>query len=991
MPKMKMPSFGFKGPKLEGPDVDINLPKADVDIKGPNVDIKGPELDIEGPDGKIKGPKFKMPSISGPNISMPDVDFNLKGPKMKGDVDMSVDLKAPKVDIKGPDVDIEGSGGFKMPKMKMPSFGFKGHKLEGPDVDINLPEADIDIKGPNVDIKGPELDIEGPDVDVEGSGGFKMPKMKMPSFGFKGPKLEGPDVDINLPKADIDIKGPNVDIKGPELDIEGPDGKIKGPKFKMPSISGPNISMPDVDFNLKGPKMKGDVDMSGDLKAPKVDIKGPNVDIEGSGGFKMPKMNMPSFGFKGHKVEGPDIDLNLPKSDIDIKGPNVDIKGPELDIEGPDGKIRGPQFKMPSMSGPNISMPDVDFNLKGPKMKGDFDMSGDLKAPKVDIEGPEVEGSGGFKMPKMKMPSFGFRGPKLEGPDVDLNLPKADIDIKGPSVDISRTDLDIKGPDAKLSGGSLDMGSSSFSIEKPEIKFPKFKGPTFGIKSPEVEGPELNISHRKIDVKAPEVDLNIGDANIKGPKFKAPKIHMGGKSPKLDVHLPEFDSSLEAPDVDVHVKGKKGKFKLPKIKGKAKKADVDIDLETSGVDLDVDSPELHLKGAKVKKPFFGKLHFPDVEFDVKSPKVKGDGSLSGGLSSGNLQANIGGPDVNVEVPDVKTKSNITFPGMKFKGPQVNVPDVDVNVNGQNLKGEASLSGGFQGPKTDIGGGGVEVDSNVSGFGGLHFPEGHVYFPKINVPKYHGPEMGVDVDAGLEAGAGAGLAVGGGKVDVQTPSVSGSVSSPSLELHSPDVKNSGGKVNVKMPRFGFGKSKAKGGSAADLSFQGPDAELGAGGSGGVKGSKELSLSHGELVSGKLSVEGGSGLSVSPKSKSASLDLFKKSRHRSSSVASDEGNLAVSSPSSHLSAEGGDISVDVGGAKVKGKKGKGKFSTIGGFGSKSTGSYEVTLGEDSEERVEGSGGVSLPSKKSRITSSSSSDSGSKGGFHFPKLEFSMSPKK
>ncbi|CDR00439.1 unnamed protein product, partial [Oncorhynchus mykiss] len=574
--------------------------------------------------------------------------------------------------------------------------------------------------------------------------------------------------------------------------------------------------------------------------------------------------------------------------------------------------------------------------------------------------------------------SFGFKGPKLEGPDIDCNLPKADIDLKGPNIDISRPDLNLKGPDAKLSGGSLDMGSPSFSFDKPDVKFPKFKGPTFGIRSPEVEGPELNISHGKMDVKAPEVDLNIGDANIKGPKFKAPKIHMGGKSPKLDVNLPEVDSSVEAPDVDIHVKGKKGKFKLPKIKGKAKKPDVDIDLETSGVDLNVDSPELHLKGAKVKKPFFGKLHFPDVEFDVKSPKVKGDGSLSGGLSSGSLQANIEAPDLNVQVPDVKTKSNIKFPGMKIKGPQINVPDVDVNVNRKNLKGEASLSGDLKGPKIDIGGGGgrVDVDSNVSGYSGLHFPEGHVSFPKINVPKYHGPEMGEDVDAGSRAGAGA--TVRGGKIDVQAPSVSGS--SPSLELHS------GEKGKVKMPRFGFGKSKAKGGSAVDLSFQGPDAELGAGG--GVKGSKELSLSHGELVSGKLSVEGGSGHSVSPKSKSASLDLFKKSRHRSSSVASDEGDLAVSSPSSHLSAEGGDISVDVGRAKVKGKKLK--FGTFAGFGSKSKGSYEVRLGEDSEERVEASG-VSLPSKKSRISSSSSSDSGSRGGFRFPKLELSVSPKK
>ncbi len=51
---------------------------------------------------------------------------------------------------------------------------------------------------------------------------------------MKGPKLEGPDVDVKIPKADIDINAP-------EVDFEGPEGKIKGPKFKMPSISGPRF------------------------------------------------------------------------------------------------------------------------------------------------------------------------------------------------------------------------------------------------------------------------------------------------------------------------------------------------------------------------------------------------------------------------------------------------------------------------------------------------------------------------------------------------------------------------------------------------------------------------------------------------------------------------------------------------------------------------------------------------------------------------------
>ncbi len=70
--------------------------------------------------------------------------------------------------------------------------------------------------------------MEGLDVDIEGTeGGFKMPKIKMPSFGLKGSKVEGPDVDINFPKADIDIKGPVIDVTAPDLDIEEPEGGFK--------------------------------------------------------------------------------------------------------------------------------------------------------------------------------------------------------------------------------------------------------------------------------------------------------------------------------------------------------------------------------------------------------------------------------------------------------------------------------------------------------------------------------------------------------------------------------------------------------------------------------------------------------------------------------------------------------------------------------------------------------------------------------------------
>ncbi len=199
-----------------------------------------------------------------------------------------------------------------------------------------------------------------------------------------------------------------------------------------------------------------------------------------------------------------------------------------------------------------------------------------------------------------------------------------------------------------------------------------------------------------------------------------------------------------------------------------------------------------------------------------------------------------------------------------------------------------------------------------------------------------------------------------------------------------MKSSGGKVKVKMPKL-FLKSKSKGGSAADLTVEGEGVDVTS--KGGAKVSKELSLSSGQLTSGKLAVEGISGFKVSPKSKSASLDLFKKTHHSSS--VSDEGGLASTvSAEGHLQAEGGNISVDVG-ETAKGKKGKLKFATLGGFSSKSKGSYEVT--DESEVRIEGAGVVAQSSKKSRMSSSSSSDSGSKGSFRFPQLEIAVSPKK
>ena len=80
------------------------------------------------------------------------------------------------------------------------------------------------------------MKIEGPDVDIEGpEGGFKMPKMKMPSFGFKGPKIEGPEVDLDLPNSGHStFKHLMLTSKDQKSMSKALMAKLKGPNSKCP-------------------------------------------------------------------------------------------------------------------------------------------------------------------------------------------------------------------------------------------------------------------------------------------------------------------------------------------------------------------------------------------------------------------------------------------------------------------------------------------------------------------------------------------------------------------------------------------------------------------------------------------------------------------------------------------------------------------------------------------------------------------------------------
>uniref|UniRef100_A0A3B4GI54 AHNAK nucleoprotein n=1 Tax=Pundamilia nyererei TaxID=303518 RepID=A0A3B4GI54_9CICH len=952
----------------------LSSKKSELDIKGAGVQIKGPRANTEGSVLSVRH------SESESDIGSAEINSNIQIKLPTTDSKYKMDVNVPsisglnKVEGKG---DLTGERKTAGLKFDIKGSNTDTERKEGTNAHVQIPEADIKaikpsidskdvkIKGPSVDIKRTQVNVTVPaaefgvpkaerlDVDLKLSKSktdTKIPKVENKA-GIKGEikthEIDVKGLEINLPRTGIDVKAPDFDITGPQVDTEDLDVNLKGSKIEVPSLSGTKLK--DLDMSVKGPKMKGNVDVPNlerDIKTPKMKIEGKEIDSEGqTSGLIMSNIKMPSLCIKGPKPEGQDVNINLSKTEIngDLQAPKVDIEGRYVNIEGPDVKLKGPKFNLPSLSGP--SLPDFDINLKGPKVKGDVSapkVEGDIKGPKMDIQGPEIDIQGpksSLNMPSIKMPSFGFKGPKVEGPDADIHLPKADINVKTPKVDITVPEVECsyakpKGPKMKLP-----------SLSGPKLEGPKVKGEV-----------DASVPMFESDIKGPNANISNDDEKtaVTFPKFKGPKFAMktpvleesksnikmpstAPKSLKTEVSFPDTDASVDAPDIDINVKGKKGKFKLPKVKGKAKKPDVDI--ETPATEINADITNSYAKGTKTKKSRFGKLHFPDVELDIKSPKLKGDGSLSAIDGSGSHSANV-----NLEGSNMKVKSS----NIKMQS------GTDSEIN-------ASASGG-------------------SASGGLQYPEGKVTFTKITMPKFgivlpqvETKESGGNIESEPAA-----------SVDIKTesPSISCQVSSQNIEVPSPELRQEG-KVKVKMPKI-FGKSKAKGSSVGDL--HGSEAELSSSGKAG-KTSKELSVHSGEMMGGKIELEGDPGLGLSTKGKSASLDLFKKSRHRSSSF-SDEGG--VSSPSAQLEAEGGDISLDLG-SKVKGKKGKLKFGTFGGFGSKSKGSYEVTLGDDSEARMEGSAGVSLPAKKSRLSSSSSSDSGSRGGFRFPKVELSVSPTK
>uniref|UniRef100_G3USP4 PDZ domain-containing protein n=1 Tax=Meleagris gallopavo TaxID=9103 RepID=G3USP4_MELGA len=567
---------------------------------------------------------------------------------------------------------------------------------------------------------------------------------------------------------------------------------------------------------------------------------------------RLPKFKLPTFTWGTTKDET--LKHEIPVSEtMTASAPKVDASLPEAEVKAGAVDI--------SISAPDIKPPSVEGSL-------------DLQAPKVDLKVPSAEGSldgaeleaaglkGKFKMPKFDKPKFGVSVPKAEGPEGEVSLPTAEVELPSGTVTVTGEgpSLDLK---ADVSGAKTE--GAGWKLEKPSLKMPKadIKAPKVDISLPSVD---ITLPKAGVDLQAPEAALKAKgtvaadvDVSLKEPQVTAPS-----GTAEVDVTLP--GAEIQAPGAEVTIEAaagadaEKGRFKMPDVKmpsvklPKVKAPHVQVSLPKAEISLpkaqgEIPEGELALQGpdaegsldVAVPSVAFSKptVKAPKVDVDVSVPKV--DASLP------EAEVKAGAVDISISAPDIKPPS--VEGSLDLQAPKVDlkVPSAEGSLDGAELEA-AGLKGKFKMPKFDKPKFGVSVPKAEGPEGEVSLPTAEVKLPSGTVTVTgEGPSLDLkaDVSGAKTEGAGWKLEkpslkmpkadIKAPKVDISLPSVDITLPKAGVDLQAPEAALSlEGEVKApekeatkakdgkfKMPKFGmpsFGWSssrEAKGTVAADV--------------------------------------------------------------------------------------------------------------------------------------------------------------------------------
>ncbi|XP_051900311.1 neuroblast differentiation-associated protein AHNAK-like [Pristis pectinata] len=791
LPSVKMPSIDISAPKVKIPDVNVHLPSGKAEgltaaggVKDPKVGVartgdQPSESSSEVFDLQLKMPKVSLPSFgasasekeakgepSSPEVGakMPTIDLSVLKVKVP---EVDIDVRLPKGKADASELVAGEDASVKSTKTSVASH-MPTAATEGPDVTFQIPK--VSLPKFDISLKSKETGADTGMKAAEETDGVKSPALKMPKFEVALPKMRSSEAEVSGPTTEADIKR---DTKG-KIEVESAEAKLKLPSMKMPTIdmSALQVKVPEVDINLPSVKSPFSAEENSKIDSgghpTGVKIEGPDAKV------KMPKISLPKFGSKGkEEVEGdgnmPKVEVKVPhvegKGKVQSKGKDLDsgVKGVDADADIDDGRLKGKEgrFKMPKIKMPTFGTSkkyEEDVDIPGPTGR-----TPEVKTKTGSMDS-EAEGSAGkLKMPKVQMPSIAIAVPEIRRPGAEVDVSEADLKTYGGELKIPKVKGDVEAADPE-----------------GKQKLPSVKMPAIDISVPKVKAPEVDLSFSmpKIDTtvrgtegEATLISSEADDAafRLKMPKLGLPKFGVSGSKDKergADISSSGVSGDYHADDADG--KGMSFKARMPKVDislPKVRQSDADIDMDASL--LEIEGPEAEEKfkmpGFTLPKISPPKLKAPELDIDLSLSKDK---RLSSGSSDPKVDAEVSGAE------------------FKLKMPQVSLPTFGLSASGTGTNSDGSLSTEKAQPKAK-----AEVKTQMEGGEGLEGQEDKIIGGKIKMPKFR---MTASKDKAVE---------------------------DSTEATKADAETEGGKLKLKLPKFGISSKSPE--TEADLEMEGSD--------------------------------------------------------------------------------------------------------------------------------------------------------------------------
>ncbi|XP_010784285.1 neuroblast differentiation-associated protein AHNAK, partial [Notothenia coriiceps] len=539
-------------------------------------------------------------------------------------------------------------------------------------------------------------------------------------------------------------------------------------------------------------------------RVPIVEVKGPKakvakMSVKGSKQFKAKKMRGGRFGLKRLKekrreelvIEGQPTTLEMSDVDVEFSLPKFKPrKSTKAEAEGAEGaaaegkakrRIRFPHMKTKVLTG----------DITGGKVETEH-LQGEVNISPPEIPGAKVK-------TKVKGHKFGINFPKSKHTKSGSALETGSVELKPPGVNIQPLSVEFslsgdKNIDMEMGGVKLNTPDVEFALPsgKAEASLPAVKGEA------KIKAPKINIKGGS-DAEATSGQMNVdsgnGDAKLRMPKLKLPKVRLSRHSDEIDGEIKVKAKGMNVPQTDitlpkVELKGG-GKINLPEANISKSKMEVDLSGNAASVEmpsLDISLP--HVKGKSDMK--------------ISLPKYEGAGKTAIKMPA----MDISGPEVDLEF-DTGCRIPDEVEGT-FTGPKISRPKVDISLpkmGPSNVNIESPEGGGQLGlpsvdialPKVEAEGDDVDMHYFVGGDGKFKMPEFDISLPKMKSPegevhfKGEGFKLPM-VDLILPEGKTGTTDVGGG----------GAFQLPTFDISIPKMKT--GEVDIEGPEIKGGKIK-----------------------------------------------------------------------------------------------------------------------------------------------------------------------------------------